>query len=417
MVYLNNAATSYPKPVCVRETLVRTIDAPPSGQFRSAGISDAGDIMGECRKRLGMLLGIGDTERIHFSSGSTEALNILFGGLDIPPEQIITTVTEHNSVLRPLFNMKGGAPMLLPCDAEGFVSPALLEEEARKGKAKAVVLNHCSNVTGVVQDAAEFGRIARKYELLFILDVSQSAGCIPICADEWGVSALAFTGHKSLMGVQGTGGFFVREGVPFRPVMFGGTGRDSRVIVYGSEHNGREAAHVSSGAEADSHLYVVGYGAEAKGLSPEHVSADAGSDANPYEFEVGTQNMPGIAALSEACGFLLAKGIKQIEAEEKALTEYCVSRLKEIEGVQLIGWGNKSHGPVVSFRSNVLLPADFAYVLQNSFDIVTRAGLHCAPLIHEYIGSGEDGTVRVSFSLFNTREDIDALVEALKELA
>lgn len=372
MVYLNNAATSYPKPVCVRETLVRTIDAPPSGQFRSAGISDAGDIMGECRKRLGMLLGIGDTERIHFSSGSTEALNILFGGLDIPPEQIITTVTEHNSVLRPLFNMKGGAPVLLPCDAEGFVSPSLFEEEARKGKARAVVLNHCSNVTGVIQDAAEFGRIARKYGLLFILDVSQSAGCIPICADEWGVSALAFTGHKSLMGVQGTGGFFVREGVPFRPVMFGGTGRDSRVITYNS---------------------------------------------TPYEFEVGTQNMPGIAALSEACGFLLAKGIKQIEAEEKALTEYCACRLKEIEGVQLIGWGNKSHGPVVSFRSDILSPADLAYILQNSFDIVTRAGLHCAPLIHEYIGSGEEGTVRVSFSLFNTREDIDVLADALKELS
>lgn len=390
MVYLNNAATSYPKPVCVREALVRTIDAPPSGQFRSAGISDAGDIMGECRKRLGLILGIGDTERIHFSSGSTEALNVLLGGLGFKPEQIITTVTEHNSVLRPLFNMKGGAPVLLPCDAEGFVSPALFEEEARKGKAKAVVLNHCSNVTGVIQDAAEFGRIARKYGLLFILDVSQSAGCIPIYADEWGVSALAFTGHKSLMGVQGTGGFFVREGVSFHPVMFGGTGRDSRVIVYGSER---------------------------KGLSPEHISADAGSDANPYEFEVGTQNMPGIAALSEACGFLLAKGIKQIEAEEKALTEYCVSRLKEIEGVQLIGWGNKNHGPVVSFRSDVLSPADLAYILQNSFDIVTRAGLHCAPLIHEYIGSGEDGTVRLSFSLFNTREDIDALADALKELS
>ncbi len=386
MVYLNNAATSYPKPMCVRETLVRTIDAPPSGQYRSAGISDAGDIMGECRKRLGAILGIRDENRIFFSSGSTESLNMLFGGLGIPPEQIITTVTEHNSVLRPLFNRTGGAPVLLPCDAEGFVSPAVFEAEARKGAARAAVLNHCSNVTGTVQDTAEFGRIARKYGLVFVLDVSQSAGCLSVKADEWGVDALAFTGHKSLLGIQGTGGFFVREGVPFTPVMFGGTGRDSRVIVYGSE---------------------------SKGLSDIH----APSASDGYEYEVGTQNMPGIAALNEAAGFLLSKGIEQIIAEEKALTEYCTARLSKIEGIRLIGQGNHAHSPVISFQSDILPPADLAYVLQNSFGIVTRAGLHCAPLIHKYIGSGEQGTVRVSFSLFNTKEDIDALAAALEEFS
>ncbi len=386
MIYLNNAATSYPKPDCVKDALLQTIVCPPSGQFRSAGVSDAGDVMRDCRRRICLLLGLPDPDRLWFSSGSTQALNALFMGLGIPAEQIITTCTEHNSVLRPLYNMGSGAPVLLPCDKEGYVSPEHLEAELKKGRARAVVLNHCSNVTGVVQDAASFGETAHRYGALFILDVSQSAGCLPVTAEEWGVDALAFTGHKSLLGVQGTGGYYVRKDVPFRPFLFGGTGRDSRIIIYGTD---------------------------TKGLSPVHHLADP----KAREYETGTQNMPGIAALSAAAEFLLERGIPRIMEEERSITEYCASRLSEISHVRLIGQGPHRHGPVVSFVSDLLDPGDLAYVLQSSFGIVTRAGLHCAPLIHDHIGSAPKGTLRVSFSFCTVKDDIDRLADALKELS
>ncbi len=373
ITYLNNAATSFPKPENVRLAVAERINALPSGQFRSAGISDNGDIFSECRERLKKILNIKDPDRIFFSSGATESLNAVFAGLEIGAEHIITTVTEHNSVLRPLYNLPGikGEPVLLPCDEKGYVSPEMLEKEAKKGKAKAVVLNHCSNVTGSIQDAASFGGIAKRYGLIFILDASQSAGCIPIEAEKWGVDALIFTGHKSLMGLQGTGGHYVREGLRFKPYKYGGTGLDSSRIKYTDDK---------------------------------------------YEYETGTQNALGIAALSAAAGFILEKGIDNIAEKENEIREYAEDRLSGIKGIRLIPAGGSGKGPVLSFVSELLSPGDLSYILQNSFNIVTRAGLMCAPLIHKYLGTEEKGTVRISFSLFQERKDIDRLTEALREI-
>lgn len=373
MIYLNNAATSYPKPDVVKKAYLDAIEGLPSGQYRSAGVSDNADVFSLCRKRLGALMGIADTDRIYFASGSTEGLNALMAGLDIKADSVITTVTEHNSVLRPLYNLPGvkGEPALISCDADGYVDPYLIEKEAKKGRARTIILNHCSNVTGAVQDAGAIGDIARRYGLIYILDVSQSAGCIKIRADEWGVDALAFTGHKSLYGLQGTGGYYVRRGLGFIPFRYGGTGYDSSRIRY---------------------------------------------EGGDYEYEVGTQNAPGIAALSAAAGWLLEQGIGHIREQETALMNHLLTGLSEIHGVHVYGSGLSERGPVVSTSLDGLTPADVAYILQNSYGIVTRAGLQCAPLIHDHIGSGKNGTLRVSLSLFNTAGDIEALLDALRDI-
>lgn len=373
MIYLNNSATSYPKPESVIRAVARAMEKLPPGQYRSAASSGDQDLLPVCRERLGSLLGIGKYERIYFTSGSTEGLNAIIAGLGIKAEEVITTVTEHNSVLRPLYNLPGiaGEPVLLPCDRDGLVSPELFEKEAAKGRARAVILNHCSNVTGAVQDAAAIGEIARRYGMYFILDVSQSAGCMEVKADEWGVDALAFTGHKSLMGPQGTGGFYFREGIALRPYKYGGTGYDSRRIIYDDEE---------------------------------------------YEYETGTQNGPGIAGLAATALWVAETGTERIALKEQRLAERLTKGLASIRGIHIYGQGLAVRGPVVSFDSDKLPPADLAYILQNSYDIVTRAGLHCAPLIHEYTGSGEKGTLRVSFSYFNTDEDVDELICALKEI-
>ena len=372
MIYLNNAATSYPKPDVVKKAFIDALDDLPPGQFRSTASGDGADIFSACRQRLGALMGIAQTDRIFFTSGSTEGLNSIFYGLGICADEMITTVTEHNSVLRPLCNLKGikGRPVFLPCDKNGSVDPELFEIEAKKGKAKAIVLNHCSNVTGAIQDAGSVGEIAKKYGLIYILDVSQSAGCLEIKADEWNVDALAFTGHKSLMGLQGTGGYYVRKELPFIPMKFGGTGLDSRRIVY---ENGE------------------------------------------YEYETGTLNSTGIAALSAALGWIEELSIETIARKERELSDQLINGLSDIRSIRIFGRELKERGPVISFDMEGLLPSDLAYILQNSFEIVTRAGLHCAPLIHEHIGSGERGTLRVSFSYLNTASEIEELLSALKE--
>ena len=376
-VYLNNAATSYPKPPCVLEALRKAVEEPPCSQFRSGNERKGEDLFGECRSLLGEILGITDTRQIHFSSGATESLNQLLLGLSLPAEQIITTVTEHNSVLRPLYNLPGiaGSPILLDCDERGFVPPELLERELEKAevrrKARAVLVNHCSNVTGAVQDAASFGEIAHKYGLLFLLDLSQSAGCLEVNLDKWGVDAAAFTGHKSLLGIQGTGGYYIRSGVPFRPFRYGGTGRES------------EKLHFEDGEDMP---------------------------------DAGTQNSPGIAALKSGASWILQEGVGEIRRRESLLVQQAAEELSRMPGIRLCGISASKQGPLLSFIPEGMDPSDLGYILSSGYGIITRTGLHCSPLIHSRIGSSRKGTVRISFSPFNTPEDVTALIEALKEI-
>lgn len=372
MIYLNNAATTYPKPQCVQEACNNFLQQPPTGQFRSAFDESVPDIFTECRKKLGRLLGIKEQKRIFFTSGATEALNKILYGLGIPASRTIVTATEHNSVLRPLYNIPSiqGTPVIVPCDRNGKVHPEELERYI-KTDSRALVVNHCSNVTGCIQDMEQIGSIAKKHHLLFIADISQSAGCIPVDVDGWMADAAAFTGHKSLYGIQGSGGYYIRDGISFRPMLFGGNGKDSSTLLY---------------------------------------------NQNIYEYDAGTQNGVGAAALDAGTGYLLEKGVAHVQKEEQEKMRYLYEELSRMETLILYGSAEENRGPVLSFNLKGLKAADTAYILQNSYGIVSRAGLHCAPLIHSCLETGCHGSVRISISEQNTWKELEQFVSAVWEI-
>ena len=291
MIYLNQAATSFPKPRCVLDAHAAALSAPPEGQFRSADTRN-GNGLDRCRENLGRLLGISVVDRIFFASGATDATNALVNGLPLAEKRVLATQTEHNSVLRPLMNLTDqvGSVDIMPCDTLGRVDPA---DVTRLLSAPSAVLfvNHCSNVTGMVQDIPALSEIAHRHSALLVLDASQSAGCLPVDADAWGVDALIFTGHKALFGPQGTGGYYVRPGISLRPFRYGGTGRDSRRLTY---------------------------------------------DDGDYEYEVGTQNAPGIAALNAGVEYVLEQGVGPIHAKERRLMKALYEELAAIPGMEIM---------------------------------------------------------------------------------
>ncbi len=373
MIYLNNGATTYPKPQCVQDACKAFFHEIPAGQFRSSANVGTQDAFLKCQKRLGILLGIRESGRIHFTSGATEALNRILYGLEIPASQIIVTATEHNSVLRPLYNIPSvqGNPIIVPCNENGRILPKELEKHIAPDS-RAVVINHCSNVTGCIQDMTNISTIAKKNNLLLIVDISQSAGCIPVNVDSWTADAVAFTGHKSLFGIQGSGGYYVRSGIPFRPMIFGGNGKDSRKLIYNKED---------------------------------------------YEYDAGTLNGIGAAALDAGVNYLLEMGVEFIQKKEQEKMDYLYEKLSRMKAVVLYGTAKENRGPVLSFNIKGLKAADTAYILQNNYGIITRAGLHCAPLIHQYLESENGGTVRVSISCQNTWEELEMLVTAVWEIS
>ena len=379
MIYLNNAATTYPKPQCVLDAHAAALSNPPSGQFRSSGSFLKEDVFTRCRKQLGKLFGIHQPERIFFCAGATDASNKILLGLNLHDKQIITTVTEHNSILRPLYNHQGFKAeqlSLVGCDKNGKVSTqeiesVILNNSGRFKNGGICIINHCSNVTGMVQDLYAIGTLCKTYGLLFVVDASQSAGCIPLDVDKMGIDLLILTGHKSMFGVQGTGAYYVRSGIPFRPVMFGGTGLDSRKLKYNDDE---------------------------------------------FEFEVGTQNAPGIAALLAGVEYILSQGVEAIAEKERILMRKLYEGLSEMNQIRIFGSYDTNEGPVMSFQLEGLKCADVAYILETGYGISVRTGLHCAPLIHEAIGSGVDGTVRVSISELTTMDEIEQFIKAVTEI-
>lgn len=374
MIYLNNAATSYPKPPSVLEAVTAALACPPVSPMRSS-LPQGKDLLTELRQKLGRLFNISDWERIFFCSSATDALNRIIDGLNIGGYDC--SADNHNSVLRPLANKP---PSSTPC--------------APDTSYHCQFLNHCSNVTGEICDVPSLraacpvgcANSAANANLL-ILDAAQSAGCIPIDVDGWGVDILIFTGHKGLYGPMGTGGYYVRRGIAFRPSQFGGTGRDSSVIKYGED--------------------------------------------DEWEYEVGTQNLPGLAGLKAGVDYVLQRGVENICLKEQQLTRWLIEELRGIPNVQLYvatkaGSDGETvgrtapegaQGPVVSFNIEGLLPSDVGYILQNSYGITVRTGLHCAPLIHQQLGTERYGTVRVSLSDFTTRHELEALVQAVREIS
>lgn len=387
MIYLNSAATSYPKPDCVLAAAAQAAAAVPQSQYRSFSPEGmkADDIMAVCRRNLAKLLHIAAPERIFFTSGATESLNQAIYGITeaYPKISIVTTVTEHNSVLRALYNLPSAAccPVkIIPCSPFGQVEPSDAEAamgamSTRPGTPSSVkgafILNHCSNVTGAVQDLTAMGKIAKKHGFLFIVDSSQSAGCLPVDVEEAGIDLLVFTGHKSLLGLQGTGGFYLAPGLSLPPLKFGGTGSHSDLLHY----------------EPDS-----------------------------YDYETGTQNLPGIAALNAGVEYILERGVDSICLQERQLIELLYSGLVKLPSVKVYGSCSMNHGPLLSFNVNGLSPSDTAYILYNSYGILVRTGLQCAPLIHRYLGCPREGCVRVSVSDASTMQDISALLKAINDI-
>lgn len=381
MIYLDNGATTLQKPECVKEAL---LEAMASMGNSGRGVHDAslyaGRTIYRARESLAELLGAAAPEQVAFTANATESLNLVLGGLFGPGDHVITTVCEHNSVLRPLYRLQGVELSVLPVKAEageelqaGILAYDELESLLRPNT-KALIITHASNLTGNITDLEQAAAFAKKHSLLLIVDAAQTAGAVPMDMERMGIDVLCFTGHKGLYGPQGTGGVCVRPGLSIRPLKVGGSGIHS--------------------------------------FDREHPSE------MPAALEAGTLNGHGIAGLGAAARWLLETGVEQIRAREQALLRRFVDGVKEVEGVTL--YGNPDLDRRTGIQSLNIRDYDSARVadwLYEDYGIAVRGGAHCAPLMHEALGTREQGAVRFSFSYFNTEAEADEAAAAVRELA
>lgn len=375
-IYMDNAATTLPKPPEVAEAIVQAMNhLGNAGRGSTEASLDAARVIYDTRERLGRMFHAENPKQIAFTSNATESLNIAIQGLINPGDHVITTVMEHNSVLRPLYERQqaGATLTILPADEAGNISYDMLEAAVRQ-ETKAIICTHGSNLTGNLNDIERIGKIAKAHKLLFIVDASQTAGVFPIDVQKMGIDVLCFTGHKSLYGPQGTGGIYVRDGIRIRPLKRGGSGGDT----YNHNH-------------------------------PEQM---------PTALEAGTLNGHGIAGLNAALKYVEEKGIDAIReiALQRAWQFY--DGIKEIPGVTIYGdFSKRERCPIVSFNLYDYDSAEVSDELLMSYGISTRAGGHCAPLMHESLQNAEQGAVRFSFSHFNTKEEVEIAIRAVRELS
>ena len=375
-IYMDNAATTLPKPPEVAEAIVQAMNhLGNAGRGSTEASLDAARVIYDTRERLGRMFHAENPKQIAFTSNATESLNIAIQGLINPGDHVITTVMEHNSVLRPLYERQqaGATLTILPADEAGNISYDMLEAAVRQ-ETKAIICTHGSNLTGNLNDIERIGKIAKAHKLLFIVDASQTAGVFPIDVQKMGIDVLCFTGHKSLYGPQGTGGIYVRDGIKIRPLKRGGSGIDT----YNHNH-------------------------------PEQM---------PTALEAGTLNGHGIAGLNAALKYVEEKGIDAIReiALQRAWQFY--EGIKEIPGVTIYGdFSKRERCPIVSFNLYDYDSAEVSDELLMSYGISTRAGGHCAPLMHESLHNAKQGAVRFSFSHFNTKEEVEIAIRAVRELS
>lgn len=376
MIYLDNAATTRTKPPAVARAVLEALSSYGNcGRGGHQGALSAARAIYETREKIAALLGCPRADHVCFTQNSTQALNIAVCGLLGPGDHVISTDLEHNSVLRPLYRLRsaGAAVDFVPADSRGRLDCGGFERLLRP-ETKAIVCTHASNLTGDAVDIARVGRFAREHGLLFILDASQTAGVLPIDLAAMGIDVVCFTGHKSLMGPQGTGGLCLREGLEIRPFTVGGTG-------------------VQSYSEAQPGEY-------------------------PTRLEAGTLNGHGLAGLSAALDFLSETGIARIHAHEDALARRFYEAVRDLPGVTVYGdFSAPVRAPVVTLNIGDFDSAEVSDELAERFGIATRPGAHCAPRMHQALGTTDRGAVRFSFSWFNTVEDVDAAIRAVGELS
>lgn len=382
LIYLDNAATAWPKPEKVYEfahSFYRKTGVNPGRSGFDLAI-EAGNIIEDLRQRLTIFFG-GDVdapERLCYAYNATDALNLVIQGLLGEGDHVITTNLEHNSVIRPVNHLvrDGGVEATyVPFNDKGFIEPETIDENI-KPNTKLAIVNHGSNVLGTVQPLKEIGKVCKKKGVLFATDTAQTAGVIPIDMQEMNLDVLIFTGHKSLMGFTGIGGLCVRKHVDVRQTRSGGTGVRSAYPFHLEEY--------------------------------------------PFRMEYGTPNMLGVASLWAGQDFLASRGgVEEIHAQEMKLARRLVDGLRENEAVRIYGCEDMdSHLSTVTVNIDGMEAGDVGIMLDVDFDIATRTGLHCAPLVHEQIGTMQiHGGVRFSIGAFNTAEDVDAAIHAMAEIA
>ncbi|WP_234119168.1 aminotransferase class V-fold PLP-dependent enzyme [Clostridium hydrogenum] len=375
MIYLDNAATTFPKPEAVYAAVMdcmRNYAANPGRGSYDMTIKASRKVT-DTREKIAKLFNIPNLFNIVFTCSATEGLNIGIKGILKKGDHVITTVMEHNSVLRPISYLKGKGVKcsIVKADKDGFVNTKDIEKEIRSNT-KMIVVNHISNVTGSIQDIEAIGEVANKKGIIYMVDASQSAGVLDIDVNKEHIDILAFPGHKGLLGPQGTGALYIREDLKVSEFKSGGTGSNS----YSMEQ-------------------------------PEFL---------PDKFESGTLNTPGIAGLCEGINFIEKTGINNIRKHEMELTEQLLKEFNSREYITIYGRKDmRNRGAVVSFNISGKDSSDVSAML-NSRGIEVRNGYHCAPLVHDIIGTQNKGTVRISPGYFNTPEDIEALVRAVEEI-
>ncbi len=400
VIYLDNAATSFPKPPQVTEAMrhfMNEVGANP-GRAGHRLAKEADQIIWHTREGLARLFHIPDPVRIVFTLNVTEAINMVLKGFLEEGDHVVTTAMDHNAVLRPLEYMKKRGKVsvdIVPCDRKGFLDLDALKRLIKK-KTALVVVNHASNVCGTLQDVQAIRDTIGDIPLL--LDTAQTAGCIPIDVQRDGIDFLAFTGHKGLLGPQGTGGLYLREGLRLRPLKRGGTGSHSESLDQ--------------------------------------------PDFLPDALESGTQNTVGIAGLGAGVDYILARGVETLRRHEQALTAALLQGLRPLPGVSVYGpLDAEKQTSTLSITFDSLLPdgedqslggcgaINLAWMeeglgpgvvgrlLNEKFDILVRVGLHCAPLAHKTLGTFPEGTIRLSMGIFNTFDEMDTVVAAIKRIA
>lgn len=376
MIYLDNAATTLHKPQQVIDAVVHAMQSMGNcarGTHEEA--LDAARTVYDARVRLASLFGCPRVEHVAFTANSTEALNMAINGLIDPGDHVISTDLEHNSVLRPLYRLEaehGAELSFVPADKLGNVDYADFER-LMKPNTRAVVCTNASNLTGTVLDIERIAKTAHSHGALVIVDASQTAGCWPIDMKKMGIDVLCFTGHKGLMGPQGTGGICVKEGIEIRPFKVGGSGVQSYSRTHPAEY--------------------------------------------PTRLEAGTLNGHGIAGLGAAARFISETGVENIHAKERSLMLRFYEGVKNIEGVTVYGDFTKDKTAIVALNIRDYESGEVSYELSQGYGIATRPGAHCAPRMHKALGTAEVGAVRFSFSFYNTEEEIDEAVRAVAELA
>lgn len=376
-IYLDNAATSFPKPKevadAVYDFMINNGTSSGRGSYKKAMQSDY--IVYECRKLIGNLFNFDDPKKVVFTSNITDSLNIAIRGILKENDHVITSSLEHNAVWRCLKTLEKDINIKIDtveCSKDGITNPEDIKKYIRKDTAL-IVFTQASNVLGTIQPVKEIGKIARENKILFLVDAAQSAGAMKIDIKEDNIDILAFTGHKSLLGPMGTGGLIINTDIDIKPLKAGGTGGDS--------------------------------------------AYEYQPDYYPNHLETGTSNVSGIAGLRAAIKFLNREGIDNIHNKEKELTKYALQRLETVKDIEVYGPKDcEKILSVISFNIKNKRPEDISTILDQKYDIMLRAGLHCAPTAHSVINTKDRGSLRIGIGYFNTKDDIDKLVEALNNL-